>query len=247
LIAIEAYAEVDAPTVTFMGKSFRTWSDGAGGWLGLVAVDRDAELGTSRMVLTSAGSASVALASAPVEVVSGNFKIQRLNVDERTVTLSEEDQKRASAEHVDIVKTINVLTAERVWRKSFTNPVKGPVTGHFGSQRVYNGKPGGYHSGMDLAAPKGTPVKPSSEGRVVFVGDLFYTGNSVFIDHGLGLITGYYHLDTVAVENDELVGADTIIGQVGSTGRSTGPHLHWSVYLGGTKVDPPSLIKATGR
>jgi murein DD-endopeptidase MepM/ murein hydrolase activator NlpD len=244
-VRIVATGQSSPPVVRFRDKTFSTWSDGNGDWLGLVAVGRDAKAGVSRMVVVSGGDTAHALASAPVTVVAGDFKVQRLNVDERTVTLSEEDLKRAAVERVDIVAAINTQTDERYWRTPFTLPVTGPISGSFGSRRVYNGKPGGYHSGLDIAAPKGKPVKSSSEGRVVFVGELFYTGNSVFIDHGLGLVTGYYHLDTVAVDVGAVVDGAAVIGTIGSTGRSTGPHLHWSTYLEGVKVDPPSLVRIT--
>ena len=108
-------------------------------------------------------------------------------------------------------------------------PVEGRKTSPFGLKRILNGQHKGFHSGLDLAAPIGTKVMAASYGRVILIGNFFHTGYSVFIDHGQGLITSYSHLDSIQVKEGDLVNHKTVIGAVGMTGRSTGPHLHWTV------------------
>ncbi|MEW6487154.1 MAG: M23 family metallopeptidase, partial [Thermodesulfobacteriota bacterium] len=135
----------------------------------------------------------------------------------------------------------------RLWEGSFRVPAEGPVSSPFGVRRIYNDKPRGYHGGLDIAAPRGAPVLAGAAGRVALAGDFFYTGNTVFLDHGLGLFTAYFHLDSLAVEDGEAVAAGQLVGRVGSTGRSTGPHLHWGVYVSGLRADPLSLLRIAGR
>jgi murein DD-endopeptidase MepM/ murein hydrolase activator NlpD len=122
-------------------------------------------------------------------------------------------------------------------------PVQGSVSGNFGLRRVFNGAARQPHGGMDIVAPRGTPVAAPAAGAVVLVGDYFFNGNTVFIDHGQRLLTMYCHLDQVRVQAGEGVAAGDIIGTVGQTGRASGPHLHWSVYLNGVAVNPALLVE----
>ena len=123
-------------------------------------------------------------------------------------------------------------------------PVKGIISGVYGSQRILNGKPKWPHYGIDIAAKKGTPIKSSGTGVVTMAeNDLYYTGGTIMIEHGHGVKSIYAHMSTVDVQVGEIVSKNQRIGAVGSTGRSTGPHLHWGVMLLNTYVDPALLIK----
>ncbi len=230
-------------SVRFGGREFDLWPADGGGWEGLVAVDRDARAGEADAVVV--GRDGRPLGTAPVPVRAREYPVQRLTVSEKLVTLSAEDRARADREAVRIRAALASRTPRRLWTGPFSLPVDAPVSSPFGTRRYYNGKRRGYHSGLDLAAPRGTPVAAPAAGRVVLVGDFFYTGNTVFVDHGHGLVTAYFHLDAVSVSEGDRVETGQELGRVGSTGRSTGPHLHWGVYLSGRKADPLSLVRAT--
>ena len=237
----------DAVRATFGDREFALWQLSGTTWEGLAAVDRDRAPGEAPLQLSLLRQGQrQPLVAMTVTVVPREYPEQHLRVREGMVNLSPEDQERASRENRLIRKVLGHRSVERFWQAPFAMPLSGPITSAFGVRRVYNGTPRGYHSGLDIAAPLGTPVHASGNGTVVLVGDYFYTGNTVFVDHGLGLYTAYFHLDTVAVREDQRVAASGELGQVGSTGRSTGPHLHWGVYLSGRKADPLSLLHAFG-
>ena len=141
------------------------------------------------------------------------------------------------------LETLFSATSERLWDR-FMRPVDDPLSSVFGKRRLLNGKPRAPHSGTDFRSPAGTPVKAFSSGRVVLVDDLFYTGNTVILDHGEGLYSVYAHLSSTLVAPGDLTPVGTVIGRVGSTGRSTGPHLHLSVRLLETRVDPLLVLAA---
>ncbi len=236
-------AAADPVSVRFEGRQFALWPAPGGGWEGLVAVDRDARAGEADAAVV--GRDGRVLGTVPVAVRAREYPVQRLTVSEKLVTLSPEDRARADREAARIRAALAVRTPRRLWAGPFSLPVDGRVSSPFGTRRYYNGKRRGYHTGLDLAASRGTPVAAPAAGRVVLVGDFFYTGNTVFLDHGHGLVTGYFHLDAVSVAEGDRVAPGDELGRVGSTGRSTGPHLHWGVYLSGRKADPLSLVRAT--
>ena len=126
---------------------------------------------------------------------------------------------------------------------NFMIPVEGIVTGVYGTQRYYNGKKGNYHNGHDIAAETGTPIYSPSSGKVILTGDYYYNGRFVMINHGNNLISIFLHMDDIYVSEGEIINKGEPIGTVGNTGLSTGPHLHWSVLLNNTYIDPIGLVK----
>ncbi|MFQ5549775.1 MAG: M23 family metallopeptidase [Gemmatimonadales bacterium] len=134
----------------------------------------------------------------------------------------------------------------RLWRNAFILPTSGPTTSGFGRARVFNGEVTSRHLGVDLDGEVGDPVRAANDGLVVLVGNFFYSGNTVYLSHGAGLITSYFHLNEIAVQEGEQLRRGQILGWVGQTGRVTGPHLHWSARYGGFSVNPLSLLSDLG-
>ncbi len=126
----------------------------------------------------------------------------------------------------------------------FTRPVNGTTTSTFGLKRFYNGKPRRPHTGIDYAGATGTPILAPADGKILLTGDFFFNGNTAFIDHGQGLISVYIHMNDIAVKSGEMVKQGQKIGTIGQTGRATGPHLHWGVYLNQTNINPSLLLSA---
>ena len=122
-------------------------------------------------------------------------------------------------------------------------PVVGIISSRYGKKRFINDEPRSPHLALDIAAPEGTKIVSPSEGKIILIGNFFYAGNYVIIDHGYGLMSSYSHLSKIDVKVDQIINKGQKIGEVGSTGRVTGPHLHWSVYLDNTRINPESIIK----
>ena len=171
------------------------------------------------------------------------FREQRLTLPATMVDLDPATTERALAEGEALRTVYRTITPERLWRGGFTRPVAGtePGTG-FGARRIINGKPRAPHAGIDYAAPWGTPVVAANAGRVALVGEFFFPGRLVVVDHGLGLYTLYFHLESVLVTQGEPVERGQTLGTVGATGRATGPHLHFGAQLGPARVDPAVLL-----
>lgn len=125
----------------------------------------------------------------------------------------------------------------------FDAPVPGRQSSPFGLRRYFNGEPRNPHSGLDFAAPTGTPVKSPADGRVLLIGNFYFNGQTIFIDHGQGVITMFCHLSEIAYLPGDTVKRGDVVGKVGNTGRSTGPHLHWNVSLNNARVDPALFFR----
>jgi biotin carboxyl carrier protein len=131
--------------------------------------------------------------------------------------------------------------------EDFDWPVRGRISGRFGSGRVYNGRPGGGHSGMDIAAPAGTPIRAPASGVVTLADDLYITGGTVLLDHGHGVSSNFLHLSRIDVKPGDQVARGHVIGAVGATGRATGPHLHWGMNWFDVRVDPLLVLERAGK
>ena len=177
-----------------------------------------------------------------LNIASGSFGTQVLTLPQEMVELDEKTLARVKKEQAIIDKVWEGDTMNRLWEGGFLLPVKGDIAGTFGQNRILNGEPRNPHSGEDIKAPEGTEVLATNEGIVRLVEDFFFSGKSIFIDHGLGLYSMYFHLSRVDVMEGERVKKGQVIGLVGQSGRATGPHLHWGIRLNGAKVNPLSLI-----
>jgi len=178
-------------------------------------------------------------------VKSRKFKVQKIDgLPKRKVSPNDEDMKRIRRDWILKKKKKNANSDLSFFFKDFIRPVDGITTGVFGSQRVLNGKPRRPHYGIDIAAPKGTKIKNSNSGNVLLAANnLFFTGGTIIIEHGHGLISIYSHLEKIFVKKGDFVKKGELIATVGSTGRSTGPHLDFRLYCRNIPVDPDLVIK----
>ncbi|MBE9537228.1 MAG: M23 family metallopeptidase [Proteobacteria bacterium] len=200
------------------------------------------EPGDYQLVLTALADGQDIRENYMVEVTARDYRVERLSLPEKMVTPDKGKIARIIREANSLKKVKKMLTPERFWDGEFVRPADGLFADNFGVRRILNGIEKKPHSGNDLKAYAGTPVKSPNGGTVVYVDKMYYGGKTVVVDHGHGLSTLYMHLSKILVNHGERVEKGEVIGLVGSTGRSTGPHLHWGAYLGGINVDPASLL-----
>ncbi|MBC96857.1 MAG: hypothetical protein CME63_03850 [Halobacteriovoraceae bacterium] len=182
---------------------------------------------------------------AEFNVLEKSFPAERLKVDKKRVFLSKKDSLRAAKERKIRSKAYNSSPATPYFFGPFELPIKSLVTSIYGSKRVFNNKKQTQHLGTDYRAGVGTPIKTANRGKVAISRHFFYTGNTVIIDHGMGIFTTYGHLSKLLVSEGEIIPEGTIIGHAGATGRVTGPHLHWGVTVNKLAVEGDSLVEAS--
>jgi murein DD-endopeptidase MepM/ murein hydrolase activator NlpD len=170
---------------------------------------------------------------------------RRITVDERFSKPPASELARIEREAKQLAEVLGAVSPDRLWRGPFASPVPGGPTSAFGRVSIVNGERRSPHSGIDLQAANGTPVSAPAAGRVVLSASLYYAGDTVIIDHGLGAFSLLAHLSERRAQPGDLVSAGDVVGLSGSTGRITGPHLHWGTRIGAALVDPFSLIAAT--
>ncbi len=213
-------------------------------WRALLGVDL--ELKPEAYTLAIAGKTQAAedfTCAATIAVKEGKFATESLKVAPNFVEPNPEQLARAEAERQRLRAIFATITPERLWDGQFRYPLAGVTTGgNFGKRRILNGKAGSPHGGIDFPAPSGTPVYAAQRGRVVLAEPLYFSGNTVVLDHGLGLYTFYAHFESIAVQAGDLVDTGALLGKVGATGRVTGPHLHWGVTVNRARANPLQLI-----
>jgi murein DD-endopeptidase MepM/ murein hydrolase activator NlpD len=222
-----------APRVTFNDKPVLVVRRGDH-WLAIVGIPLDAEPGSAQ-IMTPQGARAF-------EVLPKQYRVQTLKVPPSQVNLSPEDEARVASEGAKVRTVLDSFTPGVPSTLRLVAPVAGPRSSSFGLRRVFNGESRKPHSGMDIAAPTGTPIKAPLAGKVVDVGNYFFNGNDVLVDHGHGLVTMYCHLSKIRVEVGQELKQGEVLGDVGATGRVTGPHLHWGVSLNGAMVDPALFL-----
>lgn len=177
-----------------------------------------------------------------IQVNKKKYPTQELTVNPKFVDLSKADLERHNAERAKVNAILDQVTPARYWQTPFVRPVPGGISSAFGLTRMFNGQPRSSHKGLDLRAAEGDPVKACADGVVALSDNHFFSGNVIYIDHGLGLVTAYAHLSKRLVKQGDHVKAGEVIGNIGSTGRVTGPHLHLSALVLGTSIDPEALL-----
>ena len=211
----------------------------------LIGVDLEKAAGKYELKVTGQTASGEKMScSAMVAVKAGRFATEKLHVGKQFVEPSPEQIKRANEERQQLREIFDRVTPERLWDGPFRVPLDGvSIGGNFGKRRILNGNPGSPHSGVDFPAPTGTPVHATQEGRVVLAEELFFSGNTVVLDHGLGIYTLYGHLSEIGVKAGDELAAGDVLGKVGATGRVTGPHLHWGLTVERARVNPLQLVK----
>lgn len=222
------------------GQTYRIDEDGNF----LMAFAREAEKQQELQLVTADG----AVKTAALKVLPVEWDVQDIKgVPQKKVTPSAANQAAIDDERRQVRGALAEDLRKAYWKTGFMQPVSGRISGKFGGQRIMNGRKMNPHAGTDIAAPLGTPVAAAGDGKVVLTaGDLFYSGNVVVIDHGYGLQTIYAHLNKITVQKGQKVKKGEIIGEVGKTGRVTGPHLHWGASLKGIRFNPFSLLRLGG-
>ena len=228
-------AAPSAPKVSYNDVPVLVVGDAAQ-WHAVVGIPLSAKPGAAAAMVERPGGASarrVSFTIAPVQ-----YAEQRLKVAPGKVDLAPDDLARYERERVHLAAVTATHSETPPATLRFLQPTAGPRSSSFGLRRFFNNQARNPHSGMDIAAPTGTPVVAPAAGRVIDTGDYFFNGHTVWLDHGGGLLTMYCHLETIAVKPGDVVAPGDRIATVGATGRVTGPHLHWSVSLNRVMVDP---------
>ncbi len=207
----------------------------------LIGFDRDAPIQARLAAMLADGSKM----ERNIAVAPGNWRIENVAANiTGGAKSSAEFQARRSAELAQVAAARSVRSDSEGWRQTFIRPVSGRISGLFGAQRIYNGTPGSYHNGMDIAAPQGLDFVTPADGVVTLAANDAFTleGHLLMIDHGMGLNSAFLHASELLVKEGDLVRQGQVIGRVGATGRASGPHLHWGMKWNSARIDPNLLL-----
>jgi len=244
VVAIKDDSNVKDAQIRFLRRKYRLEKrETSSGLLAFIGLDLRLEPGlyTMEIFIDNAEGERERLEK-QIPVLAKKYPLKKLWVDERFVTPPPEFHERIRRE-AEILKVVYGITTDRwLGEGLFIIPSSGEAKHNFGERRIYNNKPRSSHRGVDIVVPYGLPVRASNSGRVVLASDLYFAGKTVIIDHGIGLFTLYCHFSKIRVKRGKLVKKGEIIGEIGATGRVTGPHLHWGVKVFGSSVDPFSLL-----
>ncbi len=236
MVKVSGLKKAAEPSALFSDKPLHFSSCGKGCFIGLGAIDSSTRPGSYRMRL-KVGKQKTTLR---MRVLKDRFETIYLTLPEEKVSPSPENIARIEKE-ADLLNSIWQIDSERLWEGSFLLPIQNPLSTPFGTKRIINMETVSIHKGLDMKGQEGEGIKASNTGRVVLTEELFFGGNTVILDHGEGIFTVYMHMSEFKVSPGDLVSKNEIIGFVGSTGRSSGPHLHFGVKVTGINANPVSL------
>ena len=247
VLTIAVDGEPERLQVTLFERNVPVYRLAAGRWQAIAGIDLNRSPGQYSLTVMAARDGVTLLHTQDILVAGKEFATRRLRVDPGFVNPPAAQLARIAADRTFLDGVFAASADTRLWSSSFVRPVPGPSSGRFGSRSVFNGAPRSPHGGTDLLSPAGTPVKAPNAGRIVCARDLFFTGQTVIVDHGLGIFSLLAHLSRVDVQEGERVAAAQMVGLVGASGRVTGPHLHWGVTVSGARVDPMSVLALLGQ
>lgn len=227
-----------APKVSYQGKPALVIHEDQQRWIAIVGIPLSIKPGTQQISVNSRQTLS--------------FQVGNKHYVEQRITLKNQQQVNPNAKNLariereldEQTRAYQQFSARQPSNLLFDRPVNGPLSSPFGLRRFFNGEERNPHSGLDFAARSGTPIKAPAAGKVILLGDYFFNGKTVFVDHGQGLISMFCHLSAVDVRVGDELPRGGVLGKVGATGRATGPHLHWNVSLNDARVDPAIFIGA---
>lgn len=232
-------SDAAAPRVTYEGAPVMVVRDSDEQWIAIVGIDLKAQPGRHELNVKTD-----TMRKASFDVGHKEYASQHIKLKNRAhVSPDPEQLKRYEREYAEQMQAYANFRPVGPSNVLLDAPVQGRTSSPFGLRRFFNGEERNPHSGLDFAVPRGTPVAVPADGVVTIVGDYFFNGRTVFVDHGQGFITMYCHLDAVTVQSGQQVKRGDVLGKVGATGRATGPHLHWNVSLNGKRVDPQIFLK----
>jgi murein DD-endopeptidase MepM/ murein hydrolase activator NlpD len=243
VVTISAPEPADRVRVSAFDRDVVALRVAPGRWRALVGIDLDAKPGNYPMTV-EAGSLR---AARELVVRPKTFRTRRLTVNPDFVTPPPSVAERIKKEAELLRAAWDGSPPTALWAQPFTRPVRDAANSAFGTRSIFNGIPRNAHGGADFLSPAGTPVRAPNAGRVVVARDLYFSGNTVIIDHGAGLFSMLAHLSAFDVDEGGEVMNGQVVGRVGATGRVTGPHLHWAVRVSGARIDPLSLLSLLGK
>jgi murein DD-endopeptidase MepM/ murein hydrolase activator NlpD len=248
LVSVSGPESLESVYGEFVGQRF-SMARGAqsGPYQGLFGIDLNIDPGTYDVkAVGRTGNQETLAGLFSLNVEKVDFATQELTLPPSMVDPDAQTLEWVNREAKRLKSLLRGYRDEKLWRGGFVRPVQGAVTTGFGLRRIINGQPRNPHTGVDLRAQEGTPVRACNRGIVALVDDQFFSGKSVVLDHGWGMYSMYFHLSAAMVKEGDYVAKGALLGRAGSTGRATGPHLHWGIRLNGARIDPISLIELAG-
>ena len=229
-----------APSATYDGKPVLVVKE-QDTWRAIVGLPLTVKPGPAQITRRDAGGNR----TLSFTVGSKKYPEQRITLkNTRQVNPNPADLKRIDAELAEQLRAYRSFSPGTPSNLLLDKPVNGPLSSRFGVRRFFNGEERNPHSGLDFAVPAGTPIKTPAGGKVILVGNYFFNGNTVFVDHGQGFISMFCHMSKIDVKVGQTLARGGVVGRVGSTGRATGPHMHWNISLNDARVDPAIFIGA---
>ncbi|WP_421152861.1 peptidoglycan DD-metalloendopeptidase family protein [Aeromonas dhakensis] len=231
-------SEAQAPTARYQDKPVLVVREEGKRWIAIVGIPLKSQPGPHQLQVSDGRTLSFT-------VGSKHYREQHIKLKNgRQVNPLAEDMARINRELAEQTRAYQTFSPAQPSNLLFDKPVEGPLSSPFGLRRFFNGEERNPHSGLDFAVGAGTPIKAPAAGKVILIGNYFFNGNTVFVDHGQGLISMFCHMSKVDVKLGQSLPRGGIVGRVGATGRATGPHMHWNVSLNDARVDPAIFIGA---